>query len=193
MWPFSKSEDKQDLEEIGKNLPPDLKEFLIKENPEVRNQSEIEAPYKFESSKRVKQVNRILSQLPPRSSEEELEFGNFKIANQINKVTDVNCAELEYSLHQCYHQFSAFFDLFKLPCLDKQEKVRVCKNLQNDALKLLHYQSCYDIPQCFAIKAFVDVAFVKNFGNLGEKTDNSDSTDQFYKDINNAFDELWKS
>ncbi|CAK9439252.1 uncharacterized protein LODBEIA_P34650 [Lodderomyces beijingensis] len=198
MWPFTSSsgsskDDASKQEEIGKNLPPDLKDFLLKEDPETRNVKDdpSDGPYKFESAKHMKQVHRVLSKLPAKTRKEEYEFENYKGANQLDKTVAVNCAELEYNLYQCHQQHSSFFGRLNLSCGDQKDRLQNCNSLQADGLKVMHYQDCYDIPQCFAIKTFVDAAFVKNFGSLGEKSEDLDRIDQFYKDLNAAFNQVW--
>ncbi|KAI5965190.1 uncharacterized protein KGF55_001410 [Candida pseudojiufengensis] len=188
MWPFTKSEE---VKPLGEDLPNDLKDFLIQKNNETTQSSSSE-PYKFEASRNLNRVKEILTKQPIRNQEDQYQFEKFKLSNQLQNSVAINCSELEYNLNLCFQNYSIIKDMFKYPCFNKQQDLKRCKNLQTDGFKLLHYQDCYNIQQCNAIKQFLDEMFVKNFGELGENTNDNEKVNQFYNDLNKGFDKIWR-
>ncbi|KAI5952449.1 hypothetical protein KGF54_003316 [Candida jiufengensis] len=192
MWPFTTTKETKPL---GEDLPADIKDYLIQKNNETKQLNEPgitpTEPFKFEASKNSTKVTKILSSQPPRSEEEKYQFEKYKISNPLTNSVAINCAELEYNLHLCYQQYSPILNMFSYPCFKQQQNLKQCKNLQVDAFKLLHYQDCYNIQQCNAIKIFIDEVFVKNFGELGEATNDSVKVNEFYKDLNEGFNKIW--
>lgn len=199
MWPFTSSTNKVndgDLEKVTKDLPADLQEFLIKENPETRNINTHDPtlPYKFESSRDIKTVDRVLSlkaQQIQRTPREQLEWDEFQVKNQIDKAVKINCSEIEAAMNSDL-QDTPFWKIFaSLPGSTQRDTLKDCKKYQMDGLKTLFYHKCYSQAQCLAIKMFVDTAFVKNFGELGQEQKDPEKVDQYYRDLNQAFDVLW--
>ncbi|KAG5418075.1 hypothetical protein I9W82_004404 [Candida metapsilosis] len=191
MWPFSRTNgDSSTSSGLGDGLPAELKAFLVKENTQVKQFGPTEST-KFEALPHDKQVYNKLQRLPQMTETEVYELQEFKNKNQLHKVVSINCAEIEYNLHQCYEQFSTIRNMFQYPCFKQQNEVRSCKNLQTDGLKVLHYRDCYNMEQCTAMKSFVDQVFVKNFGELGEASGSEEKIDAYYHDLNDGFRYFW--
>lgn len=189
MWPFTKTNDAPN-NKLGNGLPTELKEFLLKENSESKHFGFDESS-KFDALPHGKQVRNKLDRLPRMSENEAFQLEEYKASNQLYNVVSINCAEIEYNLHQCYQQFSTIRNMFQYPCFKQQNAVRSCKNLQSDGFKVLHYQDCYNVEQCTAMKSFVDQVFVKNFGKLGEFSDNPENSKAYYRDLNDGFRYFW--
>ncbi|KAI5958482.1 hypothetical protein CANMA_004208 [Candida margitis] len=191
MWPFtSTNSGTSGNGSLGEGLPTELRAFLLKENTESKQFGPTEAS-KFDALPHDKQVRNKLYKLPPMTDDEVFQFEEFKVTNQIHKAVSINCAEIEYHLHQCYQQFSTIRNMFQYPCFKQQNDMRGCKNLQTDGFKVLHYQDCYNVEQCTAMKSFVDEVFVKNFGELGEFSSNEERIDGYYRDLNLGFKYFW--
>lgn len=191
MWPFTRSNGGKTANNgLGDGLPTELKDFLLKENTEFKQFGPTESA-KFDALPHDKQVLNKLNRLPPMTESESYNLEEYKNANQLHKAVSINCAEIEYNLHQCYEQFSTIRNMFQYPCFKQQNEVRSCKNLQTDGFKVLHYQDCYNVEQCRAMKSFVDLVFVKNFGELGELSGNEEKIDAYYRDLNHGFRYFW--
>ncbi|KAI5967842.1 hypothetical protein KGF57_000270 [Candida theae] len=191
MWPFTgRNGDQQCNTGLGDGLSNELKSFLLKENTEAKRFGSTEST-KFDSLPHDRQVRSKLQRLPQMTDDELYKLEEYKNANQLHKTVSINCAEIEYNLHQCYEQFSTIRNMFQYPCFQQQNDVKRCKNLQTDGLKVLHYQDCYNVQQCNAMKSFVDQVFVKNFGEFGDMSGKEDKIDAYYRDLNHGFRYFW--
>lgn len=185
MWPFGSSNTTPNLgkntEEINKELPPDLQGFFQQENPDKKHERI------FTVSPQQLQVNKILEK--HKNDPYDDEFNTYKRSQTIKQVAGINCAEIHNLLHECYKNWNW---LQPDACIDETRKTSKCLDLQLEALKRLHYNDCYSVKQCKAIRYYVDHFFMKNFGPLGEEVNDDDKAENYNKDLDGVFYKLWK-
>jgi hypothetical protein len=183
MWPFNSNEKK--TEEVTQDLSPNVQEFFKEANPEKNHQSI------FEESPQQKQVNKVLAREEKWVKEQnhyDYKFERYKQTEGPNKVAQINCAELQQKVIECFRNWSL---TSADQCRAEIGIVTKCADLQNHALKKLYYEDCYNIPQCDYIRYVADKLFTENFGQFGEDISDESKT-KFNKDLDKAFKKVWK-
>lgn len=186
MWPFTKSSDDSNAkEDITKELPADLQLVFQREATSSLDGS------KFIPERYAKIVESKLESLPEQqiTSEDELEFENYKIEYSIKSVKQINCSEIENYLLECNKH--PWYKFWAIPNLKVSKDLKKCENLTVDGLKFLNYDKCYNIKHCDFIRYHLDKIYTKNFGDLGENV-NDETSNLYYKDLHELFYKVWK-
>lgn len=180
MWPFTSDKGKE-TSEITKELPEGLKEFFKKYNPDLQHESV------FDISPQQQRVNEIL-QKHEKNNAYSYEFDLYKQRETRKTVTSVNCAELQQKVVDCFRGWNFTKTTH---CSQEMKQNTSCVEIQNDALKRLYYDDCYNTDQCNKIRFIIDKLFTENFGQYGEQT-NEENKAKFDQQVDKAFYKIWK-
>ncbi|KAM3125612.1 hypothetical protein ACQ2H7_000989 [Candidozyma auris] len=173
MWPFGSSKPEKD---VTSELPEELKDFYKEVTPTKQRVTQ---------DSKDERVAKILNRQQAHYTHE---LDQFKRDYSAQKASAINCAELQAAVLKCYEGWS-FFGADN--CSAEIKRASKCNELQERAFQKLRYNDCYSQRQCSAIRYLVDQLFIKNFGQLGENV-NDESQVNFEKDLDNAFEKVWK-
>lgn len=173
-WPFGRGD--KDTKELEKELPSELLLFFEEVNPEA---------HKSERSPKDKVVQAILSR---NQGEYSHKLASYKRNYLLDKVTGINCAEVQQVVVDCY---KGWLYISTDRCAEEMKRTSNCLDIQNKALRQLRYEDCYNEAQCQQIRTVVDILFTKNFGKLGDHV-NEGTERKFEQDVERMFDKLWK-
>lgn len=182
MWPFTFDKGKN-TDDITKELPQNLKEFFIENNPDKNNEN----GSVFEKSPQQQRVDNVLLKNNI-NDKYSYEFQKIKATETVRKVTTINCAEIQQQVLDCFRGWSF---TSTNPCSDEIKLSTSCIDIQSKGLKKLHYEECYNEIQCNQIRRVIDQLFIKNFGQFGENI-NDENQLKFDNEIDNIFDKVWK-
>ncbi|CUM47226.1 unnamed protein product [Debaryomyces tyrocola] len=180
MWPFNSNNGK-DTSEIAEELPDNLKGFFKENNPDLKHETIFDVP------PQQKRVNEILHK-HQKNNEYSFEFDKYKRRETPKKVTSINCAELQQKVIECFRGWT--FTLTN-QCSQEIKNNSSCIEIQNNALKKLYYDDCYNIDHCTKIRFVIDKLFIDNFGQYGENM-TDESKHKFNEEIDKAFYKIWK-
>lgn len=175
MWPFTKEKSSDD---IAGELPDNLKQFFNDKNPDKKEAGR-EAYYQ--------RVQEVLE----RPQEYSYQFDHYKKEESVQKVTGVNCAEIQNQVVECFKKTGGWSLTTYGHCEQEMKNGSRCADIQKDALKRLHYGDCYSEKQCLQIRRVVDELFVRNFGQFGDNV-TEDNQAKFNTELDSVFFKIWR-
>lgn len=166
MWPFSQPD-------ITKDIPPELRAVFDENNPRPQAGADHQA-----------RVEAVLANHDTYS----FDLQQYKQHNTLPRVASINCAEIQHAVSTCFQGWSL---TDTDPCSTLVKNLSKCVEIQQDALKKLHYHQCYSEKQCGQIRRLVDELFVRNFGQMGDNV-TEELKLVFDAEVNKYFEKVWR-
>lgn len=174
MWPFTSSS--KDGGELTKELSPQVQQFFAKADP-------IQGSRNLSSEREQLVLDKVAAH-----SGYNYDLQMFKQHHPLRVLATINCAELQQAVVECYRGW----ELLKgVECSKPFARASACVEIQQAALRRLHYDQCYSVEQCKLMRAMVDKLFTAEFGVMGDNV-NEETRKNFETGLDLAFDLLWK-